>query len=108
MKQIYTLKNGLKAIINTKQDKTLIDTLYIGGKDQTNGEDLMVHITQGGVPVFYLYCWSRYQGTIDRVEVLGEIGDPEVFSYIEANYRWLEEEDVKYLSSLGVNIIETA
>lgn len=108
MKQIYTLKNGKKAIINTKRDKTLIDTLYVGAKDQTSGEDFMVHITQGGVPVFYLLCWSRWEGSIDRVEVLGEKDDLQVRSYIEENFRWLDDVAIKDLEKLGLVFEETA
>lgn len=105
MKEIVELDNGKRAILDTKNDEVIINTSWANGRENTRGEDLMLHKTQGGKNVFYAFSWSRWQGEGYSAEYL----TPEqVVAFVAEHMYYVNDATLKRLAELGIAIEETA
>jgi hypothetical protein len=71
----------MKSVVRIGEKRAILDTdkdicLYFAprGLDPSdrNGSDIYLHITKGGIKIFYKYRWSLYQNIGDSIELLRE------------------------------------
>lgn len=106
MSYIKTTKDGKRIVLNPSNDQTLWGTPRHNGQGNNwNGTDLMLHITTGGLKVFYLYHWTCWQGQRDLCDVTNESGVKEFILEQSSNGAVSKDEFAK-LSELGFDFSE--
>jgi len=86
MSYIKTTKDGKRIVLNPSKDQTLWETPRNNGQGNNwNGTDLMLHITQGGLKVYYLYHWTCWQGHNNLCDITNESGVKEFILDVASN-----------------------